>query len=214
MPAKRRYNIKGTNDFLVLAGIFFFLCLWAIKDAWYPSDKVLKKHPLEVTAAFEAAGSVDNVLVKEGDAISEKQVLATLRRDRMVPEFEAAKAEYTDTKKHFARMELAYHNAVKNGATDGGVAERKESMETAQAKMEEALAKVTELRAAMDAAELVAGSKGKVKEVKIHPHKMVEAGEAAIVIDPKDHFYLFNKSLAIFSFFAFWIFLAIHILAR
>ena len=214
MPAKRRYNVKGTNDFLVLAGIFFFLCLWAVKDAWYPSDKVLKKHPVEVTEAFEEAGSVDKVNVKVGDRIIEKQVLATLRLDRMLPDYEAAKHEFTAARKKFARMELAYNNSVKNGATEAGVAERKESMDTAQAKMLEAEQVVMDIHAAMDAAALKAESKGVVKEVKIFPHTMVEAGEAAVIIDPKDHFYLFNKSLSIFSFFAFWIFLAIHILAR
>ena len=68
MPVKRKYNIKGTNDFLVLALILFFLCLWAIKDAWYPSAKVLKKHPREVVAAFDARGSVGEILVDVGDA--------------------------------------------------------------------------------------------------------------------------------------------------
>jgi hypothetical protein len=40
------------------------------------------------------------------------------------------------------------------------------------------------------------------------------ASQIAFVINPADHFYLFNKSLAIFSFIAFWFFLGIHILTR
>ena len=70
MPSKRRYHIKGTNDFIVLSAIFFFLCLWAVKDAWYPSAKVLKRHPLESVATFQAAGAVDKLHVAEGDPIT------------------------------------------------------------------------------------------------------------------------------------------------
>lgn len=214
MPAKRKYNIKGTNDFLVLAGIFFFLCLWSIKDAWYPSEKVLKKHPMEVYAAFETAGSVDKVLVSVGDSVSEKQVLATLRRDRMSVEYNEAKKTYTDAKKKHAMMELASKNASANGASDEGLLEIEKSLSVAEKDMSASLSSVNKLRVAMDASDLRASDKGRVKEVRVFTHTMVEAGETAIVIDPKDHFYLFNKSLAIFSFFAFWVFLAIHILAR
>jgi multidrug resistance efflux pump len=214
MPAKRRYNIKGTNDFLVLAGIFFFLCLWSIKDAWFPSPKVLKKHPLEAVIAFETHGAVERVNVRVGDKVAEKQVLANLRRDRIGVEYTEAKTTYTAAKKKHAMMQLASKNAVKNGASNDGIAEIDERLAVAGTAMEEALAKVTELRAAMDSAQLLSPSKGEVKDVKIMAHSMVEAGDTVIVIDPKDHFYLFNKSLAVFSFFAFWVFLAIHILAR
>ncbi|WP_372794182.1 hypothetical protein [Pontiella sp.] len=214
MPSKRRYNVKGTNDFIVLAAIFFFLCLWAIKDAWYPSEKVLKKHPLEVVAAFEADGSVEKVYVSVGDAVAEEQLLAKLRTDKFAVEYEKAKTDYTEKKKKFAMMDHARKNAEKNGVSENGYAEIIAGMETAQSAMNEALRVVTDLKAQMDASVLKTPSKGVVKEVKMETHTLVKAGDPVVVINPKDHFYLFNKSLAIFSFFAFWIFLAIHILAR
>ncbi|MDF7825250.1 hypothetical protein P4B35_14595 [Pontiellaceae bacterium B12227] len=214
MPAKRKYNVKGTNDFLVLGAIFFFLCLWAIKDAWFPSDKVLKKHPLEVVASFEAAGAVQQVFVEVGEPIIEEQVLAKLRSDKMAVDFEAAKTSYTESKKKHAMMAVALKNANTNGASEQGLAEIQARVDVAKAAMDEALAKVTELRTFMDSTELKSPSKGKIKEIKVATHTMVEAGQAAVIIDPKDHFYLFNKSLAIFSFLAFWVFLALHILAR
>ena len=110
-------------------------------------------------------------------------------------------------------MEEALRNAVKNGATSDGVAKLKQSRIDAQATMDAALEQVNATRARIDATELRAGGKGVVKEVRVSLYGQVEAGEAVIVIDPKDHFYLFNKSLAIFSFIAFWVFLGIHILA-
>jgi multidrug resistance efflux pump len=214
MPAKRKYNVKGTNDFLVLGLIFFFLCLWAIRDAWYPSEKTLKKHPLSIDASFETAGSVGEVFVEVDESVAPDQVIATLRTDKMEEEFEEAKNRYTETKDKNMAMQLALKNARANGASNAGIQEISDSASSAKTAMDEALEKVTELRKTMDLSELKSPSKGKVLEVKAGPHSMVEAGETVIVIDPKDHFYLFNKSLAIFSFFAFWIFLIIHFLAR
>ncbi len=214
MPSKRKYNVKGTNDLLVLAAIFFFLGIWAIKDAWFPSDKVLKKHPSEIVASFSTAGSVEKVFVRAGDSIGEKQVLAKLRTDKVNLDYEAAKAAYTESKKQFAILNQDFKKAAENGISSEGIATFEEQLKVAKAAQEESLAKVTELRAVIDASELLAESKGAIKEIKIETHSMVKADEAVMIIDPKDHFYLFNKSLAIFSFFAFWVFLAIHILAR
>lgn len=214
MPSKRRYNIKGTNDFVVLAAIFFFLCLWAVKDAWYPSEKVLKKHPLEVVASFETDGSVDKVLVSVGDTVGEEQVLAQLRSDKVAADYEKAKVDYTEKKKKYVMMDQARKNAEKNGISEAGYNDIITSIEKSQAEMDEALKLVTELKAQIDSGELKSTTKGKVKEIMVDTHTVVKAGDPSIIIDPKDHFYLFNKSLAIFSFFAFWTFLAIHIFAR
>ena len=115
MPVKRKYHVKGTNDFIVLAGIFFFLCLWSIKDAWYPSEKVLKKHPLEIMVAAEASGMVEKVNVVAGDAVAEDMVLAQLRRDRIAVEFDEAKSTYTEAKKK--------HTLLTSGSQSGDAAE-------------------------------------------------------------------------------------------
>ncbi|MEE9368948.1 MAG: hypothetical protein V3V05_08785 [Pontiella sp.] len=214
MPVKRKYNIKGTNDFLVLAAIFFFLCLWSIKDAWFPSPKLVKKHPPEIEVSFESSGSIEKVFVGVGDTVSEKQMLAKLRTDRMSVEYDDAKHKYTEAKKKFAMMDLALKNATKNGASDEGLAEIQKRQEVAKTAMVESLAIVTKLRTSIDASELLSPRKGMIKEIKIGTHSMIDAGETVIKLDPKDHFYLFNKSLAIFSFLAFWVFLAIHVLAH
>jgi multidrug resistance efflux pump len=214
MPAKRTYNIKGTNDFLIFGAIFFFLCLWAVKDAWFPSDKVLKKHPIESIAAFDEAGSVDKIYVQVDDAIVEGQILAELRIDKVAVEYDAAKDAYTEAKDKHGLMVTALKNANKNGASDQGIRDLQERVDISKTAMDEALASVSELRMVMDSSELKAPSKGVIKEIKAATHTMVDAGETVIVIDPKDHFYLFNKSLSIFSFIAFWVFLAIHILGR
>lgn len=214
MPAKRTYNIKGTNDFLVLGLIFFFLCLWAVKDAWYPSDKVLKKHPRTVVASFESAGSIEKVFLNVDDSVAEEQVIASLRTDKMAVEYEEAKNRFTENKNNHAAKVSLLKNAKTSNASEQEVSDIKEQINMEKKAMDEALAEVTRLRAAMDSSELKSPVKGKILEVKVATHSMVDAGDAVVIIDPKDHFYAFNKSLAIFSFFAFWVFLGIHIFAR
>ncbi|HSR88085.1 MAG TPA: efflux RND transporter periplasmic adaptor subunit [Pontiella sp.] len=202
MPVKRQYRVKGTNDFIVLAGIFFFLCIWAVKDAWFPSDKVMKKHPLEITVAAEVTGIVEKVLVDEGDPVVEGKILAALRSDRIAVEFEEAKNAYTEAKKEFNLL---------NSASQSGDAQE---IAAAQEAMDQALAKVDELRVALESMEIKSPDKGEIKKSYISPLSVVEAGDQLFLIDPQDHFYLFNKSLAIFSFLLFWVFLAIHVLGR
>jgi multidrug resistance efflux pump len=214
MPAKRKYNQKGTKDFLVLACIFFFLCLWAVKDAWYPSPKVLEKHPLEVSVSFSIPGTVGQVYVQEGDSVGEEQVLAALRRVKIQERFDTAKKEFSAAKKKHAMRELAVQNGYKNGASDDGLSAFKAGLVEAQAEMDAALVAVTVEREKLDSTELISGTKGKVTEVMISTHSRVDVDDIVMKIDPKDHFYLFNKSLAIFSFISFWVFLGIHILAH
>ena len=214
MPTKRKYHIKGTSDFLVLAGIFFFLCLWAVKDAWFPSAKVEKKHPLIVHVAFEVEGAVEKVHVKAGDSIGENQLLIDLRNDELRVDYEDAKSAYSAAKKKNAILEHALKNSIENGATDEGIAGLEERSIAAKQTMADALARVDSLRSAVESTQLHSPVKGEVKEVLVEAYSTAEPGEPAIVIDPKDHFYIFNKSLAVFSFFAFWFFIAIHILGR
>lgn len=214
MPAKRTYKYTGTKDFLVLSLIFFFLCLWAVKDAWYPSPNVIKKHPRQIEASFEAPGTLGKLYVAAGDSIAEKQLLAELGRAKLNMQFDLAKKDYTDAKNKSVMMEEALRAAQQNGASDDGIAEIKRSAESAKLAMSESLQAVNDTRAAMDSSELRSETKGEIKEVRVAVHGQVEAGQTVLVIDPKDHFYLFNQSLAIFSFIAFWVFLGLHILAH
>jgi multidrug resistance efflux pump len=214
MPAKRTYNVKGSKDFLVLTGIFFFLCLWAVKDAWYPSPGVMKKHPPEVVASFGTAGTVGQVHVAVGDSIAERQLLVELRRSKIKMKFDEARKNYTAAKNEHILAEEAFRTAEQNGAAAESMAGFKEGMDQAQTALNAALEEVGVARTSLESIELRAPTKGEVKEIFIRPHSQVEADETVLVIDPKDHFYLFNKSLAIFSFIAFWVFLGLHILAH
>ena len=117
-------------------------------------------------------------------------------------ELDEAKNTYTEAKQRLNRL-----------SSDSG-AESAEATATAQQEMDEALSKVEELRLMLDSMEIKSPGKGAVMESFVETHTHVEAGDQVFLIDPQDHFYLFNKSLAIFSFVVFWVFLAIHLLAR
>jgi len=212
--AKRTYNVKGTKDFLVLALIFFFLCLWAVKDAWYPSPGVMKKHPPEIELAFETGGTISRLHVAEGDPVGEKQLVAELGKVKLEGDFAEARKAYTDAKNKVVLAESSLKKATMEGLAEENIAEMKGSHEIDRAAMDDALVAVNELKARLDACALKSESKGEVKEIKTFVYGQVEAGETVIVIDPKDHFYTFNKSLAVFSFIAFWVFLSLHILAN
>lgn len=214
MAARRKYNVKGTKDFIVLAGIFFFLCLWAIKDAWYPSPKVLEKHPLTVSVSFETTGSIGHLYVKKGDSIGEEQLLADLRRVEIEQNLESSKKTYSAAKDEYTLADEALRNAVKSSASSEEIAGLKQNRINAQAAMDSALEQVTVMRARIDSTELHAPTKGIVQEVLVSVHDQVKAGDTVMVIDPADHFYVFNKSLAIFSFIVFWLFLGIHVLTH
>ena len=212
--AKRTYNVKGTQDFLVLAVIFLFLCLWAVKDAWFPSPKVLEKHPPLVELSFETAGSIERIHVSVGDSVGKTQVVAELRQVKQEADLTAAKKEYTAAKDQVRLLETAVKNAVRNGASDPGIAEFRQNLAGAQGTMDSAFEKITELRAQLVAGELVSEGKGEVKSISKGVHSQVAAGETVMVLDPKGHFYTFNKSLAIFSFIAFWVFICLHLLGN
>ena len=213
MPAKRTYNVRASKDFLVLAGIFFFLCLWAIKDGWDPSDKVLKKHPRIVEIPFETSGSVGEIYVEVGDSISKDKLLAELLKSKMQDDFETSKKEYAVVKEKHSALQDVLIDAKKGGSSLEELTEIKGSVLVEKKAMKIALKKVEEARSMLKNADLLSPTEGKVKEVRASFHRPIEKGEVAFIVDPEDHFYLFNKSLAIFSFLAFWTFLAFHLFA-
>ena len=74
----RRFNVQGTNDFLVWAVVLLALGLWCVKDGWFPSQTVLDKHPHEVQIMAEQGGAVKDVFVKRGELIRAEQPIVRL----------------------------------------------------------------------------------------------------------------------------------------
>jgi hypothetical protein len=48
----RRYHVEGTKTFLIWAIALLALCLWCVKDGWFPAQSLLDKHPLDKDTNF------------------------------------------------------------------------------------------------------------------------------------------------------------------
>lgn len=207
---KRNYKVKSNKDFLIFGCVFFFLCIWAIKDAWYPSEKVLKKHPREMVYSFPISGPILKVHVEEGDYVPEGGLmieLSTLDLDR---ELEEKKRAYGEEKKRSLVLSKAIMNAIDNGATKASIEEMRGRKSVADEKMQQLQDDVNQLRLDRESLQLTAEKKGHVEKLYFGERIQVEAGETMIKIVPQDNFYVFNKSLAIFSFFACIFFFVFH----
>ncbi len=214
MPAKRDYHIKGTNDFLIIAAIFFFLGIWAIKDAWFPSEKVLNKHPIQIEAAFEVDGVVETVKVAVGSKVVEKSPLAELRMGRATEDYEASVAAHTEVKERHADLARQLRELESTGSGGEAVSDLEAKVSAAAAEEENAIAVVKDLRFRLDSSMLVSPKSGTVVDVLIEPFAMVDAGQPVVLIKPTDHFYLFNKSLMVLSFVLVFVFLGLHMFGR
>ncbi len=194
--SKKRYKIKGTKDFLILAVFCGFICIWSIRDAWFPTKKILKKHPLEIPVAFNVSGVVKSIPVSVGDKIDGKVILASIYdtnyREKVTKveiELEAAKKENTPTAKETL-------NVLLQARTD----------------LDACTLQNTDIIWTNSHGE--AGAlQGEISRILVEPATRVEANEPILMINPHDSFYLFNQSLAIFSFIGVIISLIFHWLA-
>ena len=207
---KRQYKVKSSKDFLIFGSVFFFLCIWAIKDAWFPSDTVLKKHPREIISSFEMSGQLAKIHVDEGDFVKENSVMAALSSMKLEAELNAKKAAYAKERKSTQLLEVAIKNGVINGATKASIDEMRNRKIQAEEKMEELHNFVNSLKDQQEKTKLIAEKSGTVSNIYVGERIQVEAGDSIIKIHPQDNFYVFNQSLAIFSFFASIFFFVFH----
>ena len=140
----KKYLNKSTNDYLILSVILFLLCIWAIKDAWFPSPKVLKKHPHEIPITFSSEGYIQKILVNEGEFINDDTTVATIDNNNQEAIFKWKK---------------------------GGI----------------------------------------VQSIYKNKYDFVNTDDVVVLIKPKDTFYSFNQTLAVFSGIGSLTFLLIHI---
>lgn len=183
----RTYNVKGTNDFMIWAVLLFALCIWAVRDGWFPPPSKLDKYPQRVAVHFEIEGRVSNILVGEDMEIASGDVLARL---------DAAEAERALA---VAEAELAALAVSESEERD----------------------RLIPLRRALEAAQLQlvrhtlrAPEKGVILEINMATNDWVTPDDEAFALDPRHHFYPFNKSLAVFSLIGSLVCLVIHVKVR
>lgn len=180
--AKSRFNIKGTKDFLVAAVFCGFLCVWAVRDGWFPTQKILKKHPLELPVAFTVHGVVKDIPVRIGQEFAGKVVLASIHDEVY--------------RKRVAEAEALFEAARAVKAPD------------LEAKQADLIKARTDLEACViyNTDIILHGSHGEealrgvVLGIVAPPATAVEAGDPVLLVKPHDTFYIFNKTLALLSF--------------
>jgi multidrug resistance efflux pump len=180
--AKGRFNIHGTKDFLVMAVFCGFLCIWSIRDAWFPTEKILKKHPREIEVSFKVSGVVKNISVKPGDEIKGETALASLSD-------EAYRAKVTEAE--------AVFEAAKT-KKDTTVEAKLDSLMKARADLAACTVKNTDFTWKTTHGEEVL--RGTICRILVENATHVEVGAPIMTITPVDTFYQFNKTLSVLSF--------------
>lgn len=183
MAQNRLKKIKGTKDFLVLAVACGFICLWSIRDAWFPTEKILKKHPQEFPVTVSVSGVVQTVPVKVGDEVRGSAPLITLSSKHFEEAVTAAEQAYKEAAKTKDSAELEEELAA--------LMQAKENLRNTTVACTDFTLKTTHGEDALH---------GQVLEIMVESSTYVEAGETVMRIQPADTFYIFNKTLALLSF--------------
>jgi len=192
--AKGRFNIKGTKDFLVMAVVCGFLCLWSIRDAWFPTKKVLEKHPQSVPVSMKVPGVIKSLPLKPGEEIHGEVVLAQIYDDSYRKAVVAAEADFEKAKE-----------------SREGVEEALEKVLAAREELKACILKNSDILIETSHGEDVI--RGIILEHLVTRSTPVEAGEPVLLIEPHDTFYMFNKSLAVLTFFGVVVALVFHRIA-
>ena len=171
---------------------------------------MLKKHPREIVSSFEISGKLEKLHVNEGSFVKEGSIIAELSSEDLDKKLNNMKATYLKDKKSADILRVAIKNARENGATKASINEMQDRKNLLESKMKDLEASVKELNEGQDKTRIIAEKNGEVVEIYVGERIQVSAGENILKIIPQDNFYLFNKSLAIFSFFACIFFFVFH----
>ncbi|MCC7300810.1 MAG: hypothetical protein IT583_07000 [Verrucomicrobia bacterium] len=180
--AKSRFNIKGTKDFLVAAVLCGFLCIWSIRDAWFPTEKILKKHPHEIQVAFKVPGVIKAIHVKPGDEVTGKMLLASLYDD-------GYRAKVSEAEQAFATAKTTKDLAVEK---------KLEILMQARSDLDSCTLENTDVSWMTTHGE--EPLRGIVGRILVDSSTPIEEGVSVLTVKPTDTFYIFNKTLALLSF--------------
>lgn len=217
MAKKKKYKIKGTKDFLILTIVCAVLCVWSVRDGWFPSAKVLKKHPPELVLAFDSDGIVLRVDAKAGAPAKPGMLLAKLATATTEKQLRARELEYTQVRdagdEKMAAEKLQQLLELRNhlAASELKVAERY-LIEIDENGQPQVVGSTNDERDP----DFKRGYKPEnaiVKKVLVKRNRRVVGDEPAVVLNTKDHFYPFNKVLAVIAGVGILLFGILHFLA-
>lgn len=191
--ARKYKNVHGTNDFLVAAIGLTLLGLWAVRDGWFPKKTVLEKHPLVEMAVFEDGGRVEEVLVDVGTRVGSNSPLLRMSDQDLDEMQEEAEQRLEDAEKEIRRLSSL------EVTSPSAESEYRDRIEQKEEELKDITREIAGIKQNRMRHILRSKHKGKVKEIMVVAGDRAGEGDTAIIIAVDDHFYTFNKSLAIGS---------------
>ena len=197
----RKYQVEGTNDFLIAAIVLLGFGLWCLKDGWFPSAEVETRHPRVVSLSLDRPGILAEVLVAENHAVNTNQVVARLVADEPDRTLTAAETDYVAAADRLKEAETALRKGEAVPPAAEAVAALRDALQAAAAaetRADEARQKARDERAKFEFRVPKMGDEtsARVAAVRKKKGEYAEAGEVVFVLHPEGHFYPFNKSLA------------------
>jgi multidrug resistance efflux pump len=157
------------------------LCLWAMRDAWFPTEKILSKHPQEFPVTVSVSGVIEDIPVKIGEEVSDSTPLIKLHSRRYEEAVTAAKEAYALAKRG---NEEQAHSALDS------LVMAKEDLSRTTVRGSDFTLKTSHGDEPLH---------GTVLETMVSPASFVEAGDVVMLVEPADTFYVFNKTLTLLS---------------
>ena len=182
----RKYNVKGTNDYLIFALALLAFGAWCLKDGWFPSPAVLSKHPMEVPAPARIDGMISTIRVALGQEVGSNTVVGTMNR---------AEVDTVRQQRVFAERDAAerLQNLKKDKPGDA------EAIKAAEALWTDAKARLDEATKRSERTDIVSMAAGSITRIPAKAGDLVKEGDAVAIVYPTahEHFYSFNRICAV-----------------
>lgn len=180
--ANSRFKVKGSKDFLVIAVVCAFFCLWFLRDGWFPPKRVRRDHPLQIPVSMAVSGVVKSLPAAPGREVGGSDVLVEL--------YDLSYRKAVD------EAELAYEEARKQ--KDPNVQQAIDHLLQARSNLTACVARCSDFMQTTSHGE--GPLHGVVLEHLVAPSDEVVAGQNVLLVRPKDGYYLFNQTSCILSF--------------
>ncbi len=182
-PKKKSGGYRG--DLILLFIFCTIFGIWSIKDGWFPSEKVMEKHPIDQVFTFRTNGVVSKVMVQVGQGVKEETSMVKLDSEALQETYEAITTSLVE-KKQMLRSLIEQGDDYENRDAEYL---REQIIELEQSMSDD--------RGIHQKYVVTSSFKGTVEEVFVAKGDYVEAGQQAVFVTSSDSFYLFNKSMAI-----------------
>ncbi len=178
----RKYHVKGTNDYLIFGLILLAFGAWCVKDGWFPSPKVLKKHPREIPAVARIGGTLQALRVAPGQEVGSNTVVGVIQ---------GIEVETIHQQRILAERKAEEALALIKSATPADA----EAIRKAEQSLEEARTRREDAERRVGMTDVLSMASGKVIRVEAAPDRRVEEGAVVAVVYPTEHanFYAFNR---------------------